>query len=209
MPDPVGIPEPIMACARWRLWLLRHLGLLRAVRRARVPAGMALLVLFLIQAQPTPASVLGGAVLALPGLGLRAWASRHLRKDRALTTTGPYAYTRNPLYLGSLLLGVALALACRSEWLLVCFLVFFASVYVPTMIVEAEHLRRLFGAAFETYERQVPLFLPRPGRRFAASEGDGGTWALYVENQEYRVVLGYGIVLGILLVKAMGAGPGS
>jgi len=192
-----------MIRSTWRRWLLTHLGLLRAVRRMRIPASGVLFLLFLIEAQPTITSVLSGAALALPGLGLRAWASRHLRKDRALTTTGPYAYTRNPLYLGSFLLGLALALACRSEWLLICFLVFFAGVYVPTMIVEAEHLRTLFGAAFEAYERQVPLFFPRPGRRFSASENAEGDWALYIENREYRVLLGYGLVLAVLLAKAL------
>lgn len=192
-----------MIRSKWRQWLRAHLGLLRALRRARVPASVGLLIVFLIEAEPTIASVLGGAALALPGLGLRAWASRHLRKDRALATTGPYAYTRNPLYLGSFLLGLALALACRSEWLLVCFFIFFASVYVPTMIVEAEHLRALFGAAFETYERQVPLFFPRPWRRFGASGNAEGDWTLYIENREYRVLLGYGLVLAVLLAKAV------
>jgi len=182
---------------------LAHLGVLRIVRRMRIPGSMILFILFLIEAQPTPASVLGGALLALPGLGLRAWAARHLRKDRVLTTTGPYAYTRNPLYLGSFLLGLALVVACRSEWLLVWFLVFFASVYVPTMILEAEHLRTLFGATFEVYERRVPLFFPRPGRCFCASANVGGEWALYVENREYRVLLGYGLVLAILWAKAV------
>ncbi|MCS6815994.1 MAG: isoprenylcysteine carboxylmethyltransferase family protein [Blastocatellia bacterium] len=197
------IPERTVAHSKWRAWLLAHLGLLRAVRRVRIPASAVLFILFLIEAQPTPASVLGGAALALPGLGLRAWASRHLRKDRALTTTGPYAYTRNPLYLGSFLLGLALVLACRSGWLLVWFLIFFAIVYVPTMILEAEHLRRLFGAAFETYEQQVPLFFPRPGRRFTATEGARGAWALYMANREYRVLVGYGVVLAILWAKAL------
>lgn len=182
--------------------MVAHPAVLRAVRRARIPVSAVLIVLFLLHAQPTIASVLSGAVLALPGLALRAWASRHLRKDRALATTGPYAYTRNPLYLGSFLLGLAFALACRNGWLLVCFCVFFAIVYVPTMILEAEHLRALFGAAFETYERQVPLFFPRPGRRFPSSERVPGQWSLYLQNREYRVLLGYGVVVAVLLAKA-------
>lgn len=191
-----------MSWALWERSLRARPTWLRAVRRARVPVSLGLGLVFLLEAQPTIASVLWGAVLALPGLGLRAWASRHLRKDRVLTTTGPYAYTRNPLYLGSFLLGVAFALACRSSWLLVCFLVFFAVVYVPTMILEAEHLRALFGAAFEAYERQVPLFFPRPGRRFVSSKGVSGQWSAYVRNREYRVLFGYVLVLVLLLVKA-------
>jgi|FaiFalFF_MnMetaG_3_1042247.scaffolds.fasta_scaffold00208_17 protein-S-isoprenylcysteine O-methyltransferase Ste14 len=187
---------------RWRHIVMEHLAVLRAVRRARIPLSAVLTVLFLLYARPTMASVLGGAVLALPGLALRAWASRHLQKDRALVTTGPYAYTRNPLYLGSFLLGVAFAFACRNGWLLVCFCVFFVIVYVPTMILEAEHLRALFGAAFEAYERQVPLFFPRPGRRFPSSERVPGQWSLYVQNREYRVLFGYGVVLAVLLVQA-------
>ncbi len=192
-----------MSQAVWIQWLLRHPAMLRAVRRARVPASLVLFFLFLFQARPTVASVLGGALVALPGLGLRAWAARHLRKDRVLATTGPYAYTRNPLYLGSFLLGLGLALSCRSEGLLLLFLVFFAIVYVPTMILEAEHLRALFGPAFEAYERQVPLFFPRPGRHVLPLEKKGGDWSLYVHNREYRVLLGYGAALAVLWVKAM------
>ncbi|GBC78142.1 hypothetical protein HRbin08_01628 [bacterium HR08] len=191
-----------MSWVTWERFLRARPTWFRAVRRARVPLSLGLGVIFLLEAQPTVASVLWGAALALPGLGLRAWASRHLRKDHVLTTTGPYAYTRNPLYLGSLLLGVAFALACRSSWLLVCFLVFFAVVYVPTMILEAEHLRALFGAAFEAYERQVPLFFPRLGRRFALSQEGSGQWSVYVRNREYRVLLGYVLILVLLLVKA-------
>src|ERR1700739_1984059 len=86
----------------------------RVARRIRVPLGFAFAVLYFWLARPTWRGLALGAVLIVPGLLIRALASGHVRKNEALATSGPYAYTRNPLYLGSLLMGIGFAVAARS-----------------------------------------------------------------------------------------------
>src|SRR5882672_9355171 len=85
-------------------------------RRIRVPLGFLFAVLYFWLARPSWQSLMAGAILVVPGLLIRALASGHVRKNESLATSGPYAYTRNPLYLGSLLIGVGFALAARSLW---------------------------------------------------------------------------------------------
>src|SRR5215468_8575855 len=131
------------------------------MQRWRVPLGFACAALFLFFAQPTVGTLIVGAAVALPGLALRAWASGHLRKDEALATSGPYAYTRNPLYLGSAFLAAGFLVAGRS-WIggaLVA--VYFAVFYYAVVRSEESDIRERFGATFDEYARRVPLFFPR------------------------------------------------
>lgn len=120
-----------------------------------------LVPIFFVLAEPTAKLLAVGGVLALAGGILRAWAAGTIRKNKVLTTTGPYAYTRNPLYLGSFLVGLGVVAASGSIWLLVLFLVFFGVVYTKTMREEEARLSELFGESFERYARSVPLFIPR------------------------------------------------
>ncbi len=87
----------------------------RIARRIRIPLGFLSAAFFVWLARPTRTSLLAGALVMLPGLVLRGLASGHVQKDKQLTTSGPYAYTRNPLYLGSLLLAAGFAIAARSS----------------------------------------------------------------------------------------------
>lgn len=119
-----------------------------------------LVPVFLILAKPTTKLMLAGAVLAVIGGLIRAWAACTIRKNRVLTTTGPYAYTRNPLYLGSFLVGLGVVVGSGSLWLLALFLVFFTVVYTRTMRAEERHLEELFGEEFRRYAASVPLFIP-------------------------------------------------
>jgi hypothetical protein len=102
-------------------------------RRARVPLGFAFAVLYVWLAKPTAASMLAGGALAIPGLLLRALASGYVQKNEQLATSGPYAHTRNPLYLGSLILAAGFALAARSWWVGIAIVVFFLVIYVPVI----------------------------------------------------------------------------
>ena len=140
--------------------------------RWRVPLGFALGAAYLVFAKPTLKLLASGGAVALAGLLLRAYAAGYLTKNQGLTTAGPYAYTRNPLYLGSLVMGLGFALA-GSSWLLgAAFLVFFLAVYGPVIRSEAETLRRAFGESYEQYAKDVPLLVPRL-RRCAAPSGSG------------------------------------
>src|SRR5579872_2473060 len=117
----------------------------RVARRIRVPLGFAFAVLYFWLARPTLQSLAIGAVLIVPGLLIRALASGHVRKNEALATSGPYAYTRNPLYLGSLLMGVGFAVAARSWWIGVALVVMFFAIYLPVIRDEEKFLRSKFS----------------------------------------------------------------
>jgi protein-S-isoprenylcysteine O-methyltransferase Ste14 len=167
--------------------------------RWRVPLGFGLAVLYLLLARPAPKLLLCGAVLALAGLLFRAWAAGHLSKNQRLATGGPYAYTRNPLYLGSAVMGLGGALAGRSWLIGGAFLVLFVLVYLPVMKRESRFLQKEFPQTFESYARQVPLFFPRlsPWR----GEGERFEWRLYLRNREYEAAAGYAGVMVFLALR--------
>lgn len=141
-----------------------------------------------------------GSVVALIGLAVRAWASGHIRKARELAVTGPYAYTRNPLYVGTFLLGLGFTVASGVWWLALLFAVLFLGIYLPVMRVEAEDIRRIFGQDFDEYERHVPVFIPRltPWKK-SHEKFDFG---LYLQYREYRAAIGAMAAVGILIAKA-------
>ncbi|HEX5411454.1 MAG TPA: methyltransferase [Terriglobia bacterium] len=171
------------------------------VARWRVPFGFALGIAFVVFAQPTLPLLIAGSLLALAGVGIRAYAAGHLEKDQCLATGGPYAYTRNPLYLGSLLIGLGLVVA-GAQWVLgVVFLFFFLVVYGPVMRREERNLRRHFGEEFDNYSAAVPLFFP--SRRRLNLSGTKFEWKRYRRNREYEAALGYlgGVIF--LLVKSL------
>src|ERR1700688_1546543 len=116
----------------------------RVARRIRVPLGFIFAVVYIWLAQPTRTSLIAGALMMVPGLVLRGLASGHVQKDKQLTTSGPYAYTRNPLYLGSLMLAAGFAIAARSWWIVAGMLLMFALIYVPVIAGEERYLRRTF-----------------------------------------------------------------
>ena len=126
-------------------------------RRIRVPMGFVLAVLYLWLAQPSWRSLATGGFVALCGVALRAAASGHVRKNAELTTTGPYGYTRNPLYLGSMIIGAGFALAARNLWLVAAMAIMFAAIYVPVIRSEEFFLRSRFPE-YADYARRVPRF---------------------------------------------------
>src|SRR5271154_5935468 len=152
-------------------------------RRIRVPLGFVFAVIYFWLARPTWRSMALGSILMVPGLLIRASASGHVRKNESLTTSGPYAYTRNPLYLGSLLLGLGFAVAARSWGVGVALVVMFFAIYLPVIRDEEAFLRRTFPE-FDEYARRVPRMLPRVIRAPSAS-GDavaGFSLDLYLKH---------------------------
>ena len=166
--------------------------------RVRVPAGMLLAVLYLVFARPTPGRLVGGALVALAGLMLRAVASGYLAKNQRLATAGPYAFTRNPLYLGSALAGVGFCIAGGRWWFFLLLGVFLIAVYWPVIRREEEHLSRLFPDEFAAYSRTVPVLLPRltPAQDNQTSP-QRFDWRTYWRNREYEALLAF---LGIILL---------
>ena len=171
------------------------------MQRWRVPLGFLCAALFLFFAQPTIWSLIVGAAVALPGLAVRAWASGHLKKNEALATTGPYAYTRNPLYLGSFLMGLGFTIAAGRLFLILIFVIMMLGIYLPVMRVESQTLSHLFGKKYARYASEVPLFLPRfsPYRRNQADFDR----TLYLRYREYRAAVGIVIAWALLAAKAI------
>lgn len=172
----------------------------RIARRIRVPLGFLLAAVYLWRALPDWPSLMEGSVGIVLGLALRAWASGHLRKNAEVTRSGPYAYVRNPLYLGSLLVAAGFAVAARDVWLAVAMLVFFLGVYLPVIFSEEEWLRANFPA-FEEYARRVPRLWPR--FRSAGAAPGGFSRELYLQHREYNAVLGAVAMLAALVVKLL------
>ncbi len=134
--------------------------------------GFVFAALYLWLARPSWRTMAASLALVLPGLWLRGYASGYVRKDAELTTTGPYAHTRNPLYLGSMLIAFGFAAAAASWVILALLAGLFAAIYIPTIQSEEAYLREHF-AGYEAYARAVPRLLPRgagAGRELAADE---------------------------------------
>jgi len=175
--------------------------------RWRVRAGYPVAVLFWIFARPSYRSILVGSAIAAFGLAIRGLAAGHLQKDRELATSGPYALTRNPLYLGSSLMatGFAVAGGWWADGALV--IAYFAVFYYAVMRNEEADLRKRFGAAFDEYASRVPLFFPRVTvRQSGASRAEhrvakAFSWALYRRNREYNALVGTVIGIGLLCVR--------
>jgi len=170
-------------------------------RRIRVPLGFAFAVFYFWLARPTWPSLALGAIIVLPGLLIRAMASGHVRKNEALATSGPYAYTRNPLYSGSLLIGVGFAAAARSWWVGIALVAMFFAIYVPVIRDEESFLRQKFPD-FEQYARRVPRMFPRLTRDPAApNEAAGFSLDLYLKHRGYNALIGALAMMAALIAK--------
>ncbi len=172
----------------------------RVARRIRVPLGFAFAVLYFWLAHPTWRFLGLGAILIVPGLLIRALASGHVRKNEALATSGPYAYTRNPLYLGSLLIGIGFAVASRSWWVGVALVVMFFAIYIPVIRGEEKFLRGKFPE-FDEYARRVPRMLPRLTP--ASRESGGFSMELYMKHREWNASLGSVAIVIVLVLKML------
>ena len=170
----------------------------KVARRIRVPVGFAFAALYVWLARPTRVCVLLGSVLIVIGLIIRALASGYVKKNEQLTMSGPYAYTRNPLYLGSLILAVGFALAARSWWITVVLIAFFFAIYLPVIRSEEEFLRASFPE-FAAYADRVPRLIPR--FRAFHGRGDVFSWALYCKHREYNAGFGSLAMIAVLLAK--------
>jgi hypothetical protein len=172
----------------------------RLARRIRVPLGFAIAVLYLFELwrrAPRPAAIAWSLALVLPGLWLRGYAAGYVKKNRELTQTGPYAHTRNPLYLGSILIAAGFAVALLSWPICLALAFMFLIIYIPVIASEERFLRATFSD-FEAYCRRVPRLIPRitPGKPPAASEAvtevtsGNFSFALYLRHREYNAAIG-------------------
>jgi protein-S-isoprenylcysteine O-methyltransferase Ste14 len=173
-------------------------------RRIRVPLGFLFAVLYFWLARPSWRSMALGAIVVVPGLLIRALASGHVRKNESLATSGPYAYTRNPLYLGSLLIGLGFALAARSWWVGAALAVMFFAIYIPVIRDEEAFLRQKFPE-FDGYAQRVPRMFPRltPAPGSSGEAPAGFSLDLYLKHREYNALLGAVGMMAALIAKMM------
>ena len=170
----------------------------RVARRIRVPLGFVFAVFYVWTARPTWFSIAIGLLVAIPGIALRALASGHVKKNEELTTTGPYAYVRNPLYLGSFVMAIGFAIAAQSVWILVLIVVMFFAIYLPVIRGEEAYLRAVFPN-FDAYSQNVPRLWPR---RLPYGDGAAGfSRKLYWQHREYNALLGTGAIMAALVIK--------
>ena len=172
--------------------------------RVRVPAGFLLGAIYVAFAEPSPARLWWGSAVALAGLALRAASAGDLEKNRKLARSGPYAYTRNPLYLGSAVAGAGFCIAGGQGWFFLLLGALLAGVYWPVLRSEQAHLSRVFPEEYPSYARAVPLLLPRlRAWREPGAERERFTWSRYRRNREYEALLAYAAIIVILWGKML------
>jgi hypothetical protein len=175
--------------------------------RWRVRVGYPVAIVYWVLAAPTSRFTLWGGIVAALGLIIRGAASGHLRKYEQLVTDGPYAHTRNPLYLGSAFLAAGFSIAGHSWWAGAIVGAYFAIFYYAVMRNEENDLRARYGQLFEEYAGRVPLLFPRLTSSNAdtipavAGESARFSWAQYRKNREYQALIGALAGLGILCVR--------
>ncbi|MGC2697449.1 MAG: isoprenylcysteine carboxylmethyltransferase family protein [Candidatus Angelobacter sp.] len=176
----------------------------RVATRSRVPLGFLFAAAYLWFAWPTWVSLSAGAAFIVVGLLVRAMASGHIRKNAALATTGPYAYMRNPLYLGSIVIALGFIVAARNVWIGIGALAMFAFIYLPVIKAEEAYLRATFSD-YAQYASHVPRFFPRltPHRSDPASDSGSLSFSaeLYMRHREYNAALGSVLMIGALILK--------
>jgi protein-S-isoprenylcysteine O-methyltransferase Ste14 len=172
----------------------------RIARRIRVPIGFLFAAVYVWLARPCLARLVAGGFIVAGGLLLRAYASGYLHKASQLTTAGPYAYTRHPLYLGSMIIAGGFAWAARNWWIALVIVVIFVAIYLPVMASEEQFLRSQF-AGFDEYARRVPRLLPR----LSPLTRTRGQFSLdlYLKHREYNAVLGAAAIMAGLICKLL------
>lgn len=170
-------------------------------RKVRLRVGFLFGIAYLVFARPTSGGLLLGLPVAFTGLLIRGWAAGHIVKVQRLTTTGPYAHTRNPLYFGSFLLASGFALAVHWSLMLVV-IALFVFIYGPTIELERTEIRSRFPEDYAAYERNVPAFVPRVTAWRGQNGGDSFSFSRYVRQREWQAGLAFAVVSAWLIARA-------
>lgn len=172
----------------------------QVARRIRVPLGFVTAALYLTDLwmrKPRLWAVAASLALVLPGLWLRGYAAGYVKKNKELTQTGPYAYTRNPLYLGSMLIAAGFALALLSWPIALVLAIGFTVIYVPVISSEERFLRGAFPD-FDDYCARVPRLLPRLTAPHGGGEAGSFSFTLYLRHREYNAGIGAALLYASL-----------
>ncbi len=170
--------------------------------RLRVRSGLIAALAVLVLCRPSWTSIWIGLLISFLGLAVRAWAAGHLNKEKELAVSGPYRYSRNPLYLGNLIIGLGITAGSRSWWVAGVFAVYFALFYPLVIRRERDRMKELFAEQYENYRSRVPSFFPSLFRpRFPSRRKFN--WQLYKKNKEYRALAGIVFFWVFLAVKIL------
>lgn len=172
----------------------------KIVYRWRVRAASIGLILAIIFARPDLTSFLIGLGVCFLGLLIRTWSAGHLRKEKELAISGPYKYTRNPLYLGNFVIGISVAFASRSWWVLGYFAAYFLLFYPLAIKREMKRMKEFFPGEYDEYKRKTPLFFPT-WKSFSLSGKNKFSWKLFQKNKEWRAITGAFLFWLILALK--------
>ncbi len=159
------------------------------------------------KSHPTPTTFLIGVVLVVFGEAVRFWAAGHLLKSRELVTSGPYAYTQNPLYLGRIFIYSGFCIMAQLDsylnlLVLVIGMGIFSFYYLPRKIrVEGKRLARLHGESWQAYFDEMPVLFPRLAPYQASVAAPWRTDRM-LRNREYLMVLGVGLICLLFAAKA-------
>ncbi|MEW6202513.1 MAG: isoprenylcysteine carboxylmethyltransferase family protein [bacterium] len=176
--------------------------------RWRVRLGHLFTLVLLFFAQPDAVSLIAGAAVAVLGESIRILSAGYIEKSETLSRSGPYSFTRNPLYLGSFFMYLGFCIASHNLYIAAAFFPFFFAVYLPTIFLEEEFLSKKFGDDFKEYAASVPRFFPclicllSPSRRSPLA-AHRFQWHQVIRNREYEGMLGLAIVLIILLLELL------
>lgn len=179
-------------------------------RLALCYTGILILIYF---SQPTAVSLAIGMVPIVAGQLLRVWAAGHLVKNKRLTTTGPYAYVKNPLYVGAITIVMGFCIVGMPPWnlqftyrdprfvLYIIFLAAFFLYYMPRkMKIEGDRLRAIYGDDYTRYEKSVPDMIPQL-RPYRSGDDTRWTWAQTVDNSEHGTIMSLVVGLGLMLLR--------
>jgi protein-S-isoprenylcysteine O-methyltransferase Ste14 len=169
--------------------------------RYRVPAGWLLGVIVLVLARPTTRSVLLGLPLALVGEAVRVWASGHIEKTERLATGGPYAHARHPLYVGSVLLALGVAVASASVWVVLAVAAYFLAFFPAVIREESDFLARKFPEEYMTWAAEVPSFWPRVTP--AGPRSSRFTWSRVSRNREWRTAFALFAITALIYARQL------
>lgn len=156
--------------------------------------------IFLFVASRNTKFSLAGIVFALVGVALRIWAAGYLKKNGGVVSSGPYQYTRNPLYLGSFIIGIGFFWAFHIILPGLALAVIFAYIYYPVILDEERILEEKFGEEFREYKRCVPRIIPNFNLRKYSGQEMAFSWENIMRNREYNVWLGFSLALGIIFL---------
>lgn len=171
------------------------------IRRARLPLSAVIATALVILSQPTPSTILYGLPIVMLGASIRTWSSGLIRKNKELAMEGPYAHTRNPLYLGSFVIGAGFVVMGNSLPVLICFVAAFVPIYWFVIRSEEEDLREKFGDVFEAYIGTVPRFFPRWTREpYGLGKFE---WHLVFKHREYRTWIGLAGAVAIFAARSV------